>query len=73
VNRRGSQRLLHPERRHSNPRRVERQYEKHARCQTVNSEVTGGRLMVLGQLSVGEPVGNWTAVIISTIPDVLKV
>lgn len=26
--------------------------------------------MVLGQLPVGEPVGDWTAVVILTIPDV---
>jgi hypothetical protein len=29
--------------------------------------------MVLGQLPVGEPVGDWTADVILTIPDVPKV
>jgi hypothetical protein len=29
--------------------------------------------MVLGQLSVAEPVGDWTAVVILTVPDVPKV
>jgi hypothetical protein len=32
-----------------------------------------GKLMVLGQLPVGEPVDDWTAVVILTIPDVPKV
>lgn len=39
-----------------------------------NSEVTRwGKLMVFGQLSAGESVGDWTHVVILTIPDVPKV